>query len=554
MMPYLLALTLQMSALVVVALLGAAALRRSSAALRHWVLSAAVVAAVCLPALRAVAPNWGAGLLPGPDAPNAAATRNPASSPASLPPRTSSATPATANPAEGASPEARRPLSDWLYIAWLLGANIGIALVAAGLLRLAWLTRHARPMTDPVWLRLARDISAELGLRRPVAVLQADRPSILAAWGWRHPKVMVPPGAEAWPERDIAVVLHHELAHIARGDWTVQLLAEAVRAFNWFNPLLWILPRRLRSESERACDDVVLQRGVEGTEYAERLLAIARTLNEPRVMSPVYPAPSMARPSSLEGRVAAMLNTRTNRAPVTTSARVAIVIVAILIALPLAGLVVWAQSQSSFSGSVLDPMDRAVQNARVTFTNVETGTKHEGKTGVDGRFTVADLPTGRYEMEVSRPGFMTIKSELVLREEGGQGKFVLKLGSLQETVVIHVSNVPGGDAATKPMVPAGAAKPSPGPSTEAPCTDSGATGGNIIPPRKLIDAKPAYPEHLRADRIAGAVKVEGLVGRDGAVHDLRVIETPHADLGRRWSTPSADGHSRRRGSTANRWT
>jgi len=347
-----------------------------------------------------------------------------------------------------------------------------------------------------------------------------------------RPRIMVPSAAAGWPAGDIEIVLRHELAHIARGDWVMQLLAEALRACNWFNPLLWVLPRRLRAESECACDDVVLQRGVQGPEYAERLLALARALNAPRRWSPAYPAPSMARPSSLERRVAAMLNARTNRTTVTPTARAAVVLLAMAIALPIAGLAVLAQSRAVFKGSVLDPAARVVSGARVVLTNIETKQTHEVASDDAGQFTLADLPTGRYAVEVKRPGFMTVKAEVGLAEEGGQGKFQLKLGSLQEVVVIKVSAVAAA-AAAGPTVPASAARPTPGRPAAAPCADPGTSGGHIIPPRKLHDAKPVYPDHLRADRVAGSVTVEGVVGRDGAVHDLRVLETPHPDLGTR---------------------
>jgi TonB family protein len=522
--------TIQASALVLAAFVLVAALRRSTAALRHWVLSAAVIAAVCLPVLQRLVPDWGSGLWPdtvfaeraaAPAATVGAGGLASRATPAGLTLRRQAA----ARPA----PAASSGLGDLLALTWLGGAGAGFSLLLAGLARLAWLRRRARPLASRAWVARAESVRRELGIRRSVALLQTDHPSVLAAWGWRRPCVMVPRGADSWPEDDIAIVLRHELAHIARGDWTIQLLAEALRAINWFNPLLWLLPRRLRSESERACDDVVLQRGVEGPEYAERLLALARTLNAPRTWSPVYPAPSMARPSSLERRVAAMLDTRTNRAPVTTKARAAVAVLAVAIALPVAGLAVFAQSRASFKGSVLDPAARVVSGARVVLTHADTQAKYEVASDDAGQFTLADLPTGRYTMAVSRPGFMTIKAEVVMTDPGGSGTYMLKLGALQEVVTVKVAAVAAA-AAAGPTVPASAARPTPGLPAASPCTDPGTTGGHIVPPKKLHDVKPLYPDQLRAGKVAGSVTVEGIVGRDGAVHDLRVIETPHADL------------------------
>ncbi len=94
--------------------------------------------------------------------------------------------------------------------------------------------------------------------------------------------ILLPSTAAAWPDERIHLVLAHELAHLTRHDWLSQLLAEMLRAINWFNPLFWIACARLRRESEYACDDIVLELGTGGTAYAGHLrrsgtLASART-------------------------------------------------------------------------------------------------------------------------------------------------------------------------------------------------------------------------------------------------------------------------------------
>lgn len=92
--------------------------------------------------------------------------------------------------------------------------------------------------------------------------------------------MILPAGAEDWPEERVAIVLRHELAHVRRRDWLVHLAVEVLRTIYWFNPLLWIVCHRLRLESEYACDDAVLARCAAGTEYAAHLLALARELNQ----------------------------------------------------------------------------------------------------------------------------------------------------------------------------------------------------------------------------------------------------------------------------------
>jgi beta-lactamase regulating signal transducer with metallopeptidase domain len=94
------------------------------------------------------------------------------------------------------------------------------------------------------------------------------------------------------------------------------MAAELVRSVYWFNPLLWIACGRLRQESEYACDDAVLNLGVEGTEYATHLLDVARTFRRHGRTLSGSPALAIARPSTLEKRVRAMLNNRLNRSPI----------------------------------------------------------------------------------------------------------------------------------------------------------------------------------------------------------------------------------------------
>jgi len=99
----------------------------------------------------------------------------------------------------------------------------------------------------------------------------------------------------------------------------------------------------------------VLGMGVPSDEYASQLVALARALKNQHTW---LPAPAMARPSSLEGRIRAMLNVHLNRTPITGAARVATLVAMLGLALPIAGLGVAAQTAfAAFSGSVFDQMN-----------------------------------------------------------------------------------------------------------------------------------------------------------------------------------------------------
>jgi ankyrin repeat protein len=103
----------------------------------------------------------------------------------------------------------------------------------------------------------------------------------------------------------------HELEHVRRGDWMVQLAARAICAIYWFHPLVWTAWRQLALEAERACDDAVVKSAVDadGTEYAEQLVLLARRMSD----SSAQPMVAMAGRSDLSARVTALLDQRQRR-------------------------------------------------------------------------------------------------------------------------------------------------------------------------------------------------------------------------------------------------
>src|SRR5207248_4959224 len=149
---------------------------------------------------------------------------------------------------------------------WLAGAGVFASILLTGVARLRRIAARATRVTDAGWKRIARSVAAGHGIAREIVLLQTDAPDLLATWGILRPCVLLPADAEEWPEDRVRVVLCHELAHVRRHDWFVQIAAEALRTVVWFNPLVWVVCTRLRRESEQACDDAVLREGIPARE------------------------------------------------------------------------------------------------------------------------------------------------------------------------------------------------------------------------------------------------------------------------------------------------
>ena len=248
---------------------------------------------------------------------------------------------------------------------WAAGAVISLVMLVCGAIWLSWLGSRATDADDDGWPK-SSDYEPGSGLPRPVRIAMTRHPALLVTWG---AIVAGDPAAGrcagSWPADRIRLVLAHEMAHLVRRDWLIQLAAEVARAINWFNPLFWIACAQLRRESEYACDDVVLDLGIGSTSYASHLVDLARAFS---VHGRTWlPAPSIARPSTLERRVRAMLNPQLDRRPVSMMRRVDVAVLLLAVALPIAAA---SQAMSTPSGTVSDPTGRPLADAIMRLTAI----------------------------------------------------------------------------------------------------------------------------------------------------------------------------------------
>jgi TonB family protein len=150
-------------------------------------------------------------------------------------------------------------------------------------------------------------------------------------WGILCPVVILPSYALDWTADRRDLVIRHERAHIARRDWLWQMAAQLVTAVYWFHPLVWLANIQLRREAEAAVDDLVLIDGAAPSDYAERLLDVARRLQRFDAPAGVIP---MVRRTDLETRVSSILDPSRRRASAGLLVRCAIAIAALALILP----------------------------------------------------------------------------------------------------------------------------------------------------------------------------------------------------------------------------
>jgi hypothetical protein len=234
---------------------------------------------------------------------------------------------------------------------WIAGAILLLVPLAADLASLRRFRRNGLPWPE---LRLDMQVlAAERGVRHPVELLlHEDIPAPLTCGFW-HPAILLPCDAREWCQAELRCALIHELEHVRRGDWAVQLMARAICSFYWFHPLVWIAWRRLCLEAERACDDAVIQ-NQERTDYAEQLVSLARRMSKAQTHAVL----GMANRSDLSTRVSAVLDSRQRRGRAGGLVVASAVIGAALVVLAIAPVEAVAQSSGTPQSRVSSNSDR----------------------------------------------------------------------------------------------------------------------------------------------------------------------------------------------------
>lgn len=147
------------------------------------------------------------------------------------------------------------PVLPWVVAGWAAGALVLALRMASGLLWVRRLRGRASRPADHAWQVRLDALAARSGLRRPVALRWLDDGDSPLAAGWWKPVVLVPAALVLrMPAPLLEALLAHELAHIRRHDYLVNLLQGVVEILLFYHPVTWWLSRRIRIEREEAAD------------------------------------------------------------------------------------------------------------------------------------------------------------------------------------------------------------------------------------------------------------------------------------------------------------
>ncbi len=194
----------------------------------------------------------------------------------------------------------------WAVPLWMLGVMLFSARSLAAWLAAVRLRRKAVHVAPAEWQRRFEALVGKARVSRPVRLLESYLTEIPVVIGSLKPVILVPASLfTGFPAEHLELILLHELAHIRRHDYLVNLLQSIAEDVLFYHPAVWWVSSVIRTERENCCDDAVVRARGDARGFAEALAAL-----EERRWS-VYEAALAANGGHLMNRIRRLLNAGT---------------------------------------------------------------------------------------------------------------------------------------------------------------------------------------------------------------------------------------------------
>ncbi|HAS40519.1 MAG TPA: hypothetical protein DCS93_08570 [Microscillaceae bacterium] len=193
---------------------------------------------------------------------------------------------------------------------WLLGVLVLMLRFLGGYALLQRMRHHRVAAVNREWQLKILEIADHLKIKKIVRLLESANAKTPMVIGYLKPVILLPLGTiSGLGSKQVESILAHEMAHIARNDYLVNILQSVVEIFLFFNPAMWWISGRVREEREHCCDDIALQL----TNDHLTLVKTLATLEEMRIASPPAAVAFAGKKGGLVGRIRRIINApRTN--------------------------------------------------------------------------------------------------------------------------------------------------------------------------------------------------------------------------------------------------
>lgn len=244
-----------------------------------------------------------------------------------------------------------------VVLLWLTGVVLLSSRLMIGWMQTQRIARRNAVPASFHWQRKASVLAGALQLRRAVTLLESAAVEVPSVIGWLRPVVLLPASTLTGltPEQ-IEMVLAHELAHIRRNDFFVNLLQAFVETLMFYHPAVWWMSSRVRIEREHCCDDLAVAVCGNPIQYARALTR----LEELRATAPATAV--AANGGSLFDRIRRIAGTRDEGTGATSRWAAAIAVLSIIgLCLTIPAIPALAQREDAPKAAVQKPSTARVE-------------------------------------------------------------------------------------------------------------------------------------------------------------------------------------------------
>jgi beta-lactamase regulating signal transducer with metallopeptidase domain len=147
----------------------------------------------------------------------------------------------------------------WLVLLWFIGFFIFLLRFSGSLLYVYHLKNYKAFPVEECWNANLRKLSERIGLQKPVRLAESAIARIPMTIGYLKPVILLPLGTlSGVPPQQIDAILLHEMAHILRKDYLLNILQSVVELLFFYHPVTWWLSGLIRQEREHVCDDLAI--------------------------------------------------------------------------------------------------------------------------------------------------------------------------------------------------------------------------------------------------------------------------------------------------------
>jgi len=159
-----------------------------------------------------------------------------------------------------------------IVLGWLTGVLLLSVRLLFGWLRAHSIARKNATEAAAEWQRSARRLAQALKMNRAVQLLESAAVEVPTVIGWLRPVVLLPATSlTGLSTEQMEMILAHELAHIRRNDFFVNLMQAVIETLLFYHPAVWWISNRIRVEREHCCDDVAVAVSGKPLVYARAL-------------------------------------------------------------------------------------------------------------------------------------------------------------------------------------------------------------------------------------------------------------------------------------------